>query len=96
MTTALRDLLPRVVQLFDASSVPFMIAGSVASTTYGLARSTQDIDTVIDPPSLAALEALVKSMPSDDTMRTSNPRATPGSAARCSTSWTSRRAGRST
>lgn len=65
MTTALRDLLPRVVHLLDASGVPFMIAGSVASTTYGLARSTQDIDVVIDPPNLAALEALVKSMPPD-------------------------------
>lgn len=65
MTTALRDLLPRVVQLFDASGVAFMIAGSVASTTYGLARSTQDIDVVIDPPNLGALETLVKSMPSD-------------------------------
>lgn len=65
MTTALRDLLPRLVHLLDASGVPFMVAGSVASTTYGMARSTQDIDIVIDPPNLAALEALVKSMPSD-------------------------------
>lgn len=65
MTTALRELLPRLVHLLDASGVPFMVAGSVASTTYGLARSTQDIDVVIDPPDLAALESLVKSMPSD-------------------------------
>ncbi len=65
MTTALRDLLPRLVHLLDASGVPFMVAGSVASTTYGMARSTQDIDIVIDPPNLATLESLVKSMPSD-------------------------------
>lgn len=65
MTTALGDLLPRLVHLLDANGVPFMVAGSVASTTYGLARSTQDIDVVIAPPSLAALEALVKSMPPD-------------------------------
>ena len=65
MTTGLRDLLPRLVLLLDASGVPFMVAGSVASTTYGLARSTQDIDVVIDPPSLVALETLVTSMPSD-------------------------------
>jgi len=65
MTTALRELLPRLVRLLDASGVPFMIAGSVASSTYGLARSTQDIDVVIDPPKLAALEGFVKSMPAD-------------------------------
>lgn len=41
MTTALGDLLPRLVHLLDASGVPFMVAGSVASTTYGVARSTQ-------------------------------------------------------
>lgn len=65
MTTALGDLLPRIVQVLGASGVPFMVAGSVASTTYGLMRSTQDIDIVIAPPSLAALEALVTSMPPD-------------------------------
>jgi hypothetical protein len=42
-----------------------MVAGSVASTTYGLARSTQDTDVVIDPASLAALEVFVRSMPQD-------------------------------
>ncbi len=65
MSTALRELLPRLVQLLETSGVPFMVAGSVASATHGVARSTQDIDVVIDPANLAALEALVKSLPSD-------------------------------
>jgi hypothetical protein len=65
MTTALRDLLGRIVQLLDTSGVPFMIAGSFASAAHGLPRTTQDLDVVIDPPSPSALDALVKSMTSD-------------------------------
>ena len=65
MTTALRDLLGRVVRLLDASGVPFMIAGSFASSAHGLPRTTQDLDVVIDPPSPGALEALVASMTPD-------------------------------
>jgi hypothetical protein len=42
-----------------------MIAGSFASTTHGVPRTTQDLDLVIDPPDLAALDALVASMPVD-------------------------------
>ncbi len=43
-----------------------MVAGSFASAVHGLPRTTQDIDIVIDPTSLAALEQLVRSMPEDD------------------------------
>jgi hypothetical protein len=43
-----------------------MIAGSFASTAHGLPRTTQDIDVVIDPPGMAALEALVSALLADD------------------------------
>ena len=59
------DLLGRVAQLLEAAGIPFMVAGSFASTAHGLPRSTQDLDLVIDPPSAAALEALLSSIPAD-------------------------------
>jgi hypothetical protein len=37
--------------MLDSSGVPFMIAGSFASTAHGMPRTTQDLDVVIDPPS---------------------------------------------
>ena len=64
--TELQGLLQRVVRILDGSRVPFMIAGSFASTVHGLPRTTQDLDIVIDPPDLAALDALVGSMPADE------------------------------
>ena len=64
--TELRGLLERLVQLLDSSGVPFMIAGSFASTAHGLPRTTQDLDVVIDPPSPQALDALVGSMSADE------------------------------
>lgn len=64
--TGLKPLLERLVRVLDGSGVPFMIAGSFASTTHGLPRTTQDLDVVIDPPSLEALEALVASLSPND------------------------------
>ena len=58
-------LLDRVARLLDAAGIPFMVAGSFASTAHGLPRSTQDLDLVIDPPSDATLEALLASIPAD-------------------------------
>ncbi len=63
--TELQGLLERLVRLLDEAGVPFMIAGSFASAAHGLPRTTQDLDVVIDPPSPAALEALVRSMSPD-------------------------------
>jgi len=53
----LRDLLERIVPALKQAGVPFMVAGSFASTAHGLPRATQDLDIVIDPTgkSLAAL-----------------------------------------
>ena len=62
MSTELRGLLARFVGLLEAAGVPFMVAGSFASSAHGMPRTTQDLDVVIDPPSLAALDALVRSM----------------------------------
>ncbi len=58
-------LLDRIAQLLEAAHIPFMVAGSFASTAHGLPRSTQDLDLVIDPPSVAAIEALLASIPAD-------------------------------
>ncbi|MBL8716977.1 MAG: hypothetical protein JNL79_13325 [Myxococcales bacterium] len=58
----LQGFLRRLVGLLDAAGVPFMIAGSFASTIHGTPRTTQDLDVVIDPPTAAALEALVANM----------------------------------
>jgi hypothetical protein len=58
-------LLDRVAQLLEAAGIPFMVAGSFASTAHGLPRSTQDLDLVIDPPDAAALEAMLASIPAD-------------------------------
>ena len=65
MSTELRGLLARLTRLLDASNVPFMIAGSFASTAHGLPRTTHDVDIVIDPPGLVELDALVASMDPD-------------------------------
>jgi hypothetical protein len=63
--TELEGLLRRLVGALDQSGVPFMVAGSFASTTHGLPRTTQDLDIVIDPPDPSALEALLRALPTD-------------------------------
>lgn len=65
MGSDLGGLIDRVTQLLEAAGVPFMVAGSFASTAHGLPRTTQDLDLIIDPPSAAELEALLASMPAD-------------------------------
>jgi hypothetical protein len=64
--TELQGLLERLVRILDDAGVPFMIAGSFASAAHGLPRTTQDVDVVIDPPSIEALDAVLRSMPADD------------------------------
>ncbi|MGH7270104.1 MAG: hypothetical protein ACREJ3_06695 [Polyangiaceae bacterium] len=66
MTTDLQGLLDRMVRLLDAAGVPFMIAGSFASTTHGLPRTTHDLDIVVDPPSPEALDAFVGFLSPDE------------------------------
>jgi hypothetical protein len=66
MSTELRGLLERLVRILDQANVPFMIAGSFASTAHGLPRTTQDIDLVVDPPSVAELDTVLRSMGPDE------------------------------
>ena len=40
--------LTPVVNAFDELSIPYYIGGSVASSVYGMARATMDIDIVAD------------------------------------------------
>jgi hypothetical protein len=65
MSTQLRGLLQRIVQLLDAANVPFMVAGSFASAAHGMPRTTQDLDMVIDPPGQRELDTFVRSMPAE-------------------------------
>ncbi len=53
------DILIRVREALDGAQIPFMIAGSFASTTHGFPRTTQDLDIVIDPANLAAIESFL-------------------------------------
>jgi hypothetical protein len=43
--------LGRMTRLLDSARIPYMLAGSFASTFYGPPRSTHDIDLVVDPSS---------------------------------------------
>jgi hypothetical protein len=43
------EFLLRVVQCLEAAGIPFMVAGSHASSFYGQPRATNDADLVIDP-----------------------------------------------
>ena len=45
----LGNLLARLVPALDKSGMPYMVTGSVASSAYGLPRSTADLDVVIAP-----------------------------------------------
>ncbi|MBK7949304.1 MAG: hypothetical protein IPK00_11315 [Deltaproteobacteria bacterium] len=43
------DPLAVVVELLDQAGIPYMLAGSFASSVHGSPRTTNDIDLVIDP-----------------------------------------------
>jgi hypothetical protein len=57
--TSIGGVLARCVAALDQAHVPFMIGGSFASTTHGSARSTQNIDIVIAPPSEDAFREFI-------------------------------------
>ena len=46
---SLEDVIARVIGALDAAGVPYMLTGSVASSYYGVPRSTHDMDVVVDP-----------------------------------------------
>jgi hypothetical protein len=62
---SLTDFLHRLAAAMDRAAVPYMLAGSVASSIHGQPRSTQDVDLVIhtDP---AGIRRLVNELPDED------------------------------
>lgn len=51
-----------VVAALRSAGVPFMIAGSIASTLHGEPRATQDVDIVVDPLTPEALDRFATSL----------------------------------
>jgi len=37
-----------VIQAFEKMSIPYYIGGSIASSVYGMARATMDVDVIAD------------------------------------------------
>lgn len=58
------EAVGRLVRRLESLGVPYMVAGSVASSHHGLPRATNDADIVIDPTP-EALEALVTALAAD-------------------------------
>ena len=59
------QLLKRVTDLLAAAGVPYMVTGSVVSSSQGQPRATHDIDLVVQITPAAAME-LVKAFPPPD------------------------------
>ena len=59
------DFLHRLAAALDRAQVPYMVAGSVASSIHGEPRSTQDVDLVIhvDP---SGIRRIVAELPEDE------------------------------
>ncbi len=57
--------LARVVGALDGAGVPYMLAGSFASSHHGAPRATQDIDIVADP-TFASLDGFLSALAGDD------------------------------
>ncbi len=58
------DLFERLIPLLEEAGIPYMVAGSIASSVHGSPRSTQDVDLVIAPDH-ASLLRLLRSLPHD-------------------------------
>jgi hypothetical protein len=54
----LRSFLALVVDVLNRADVPYMLAGSLASSIHGVPRATNDVDLVIDPTT-SALDSFV-------------------------------------
>lgn len=62
--TGEQEAIGRLVRRLEQLAIPYMIAGSVASSHHGLPRATNDADVVIDP-SPQALDDLVAALTAD-------------------------------
>jgi len=58
-------LLARVTTALERAGVPYMLAGSFASSHHGAPRMTRDIDIVVDPTK-DSLDAFLEEMRSED------------------------------
>lgn len=58
------EAVGRLVRRLESLGVPYMVAGSVASSHHGLPRATNDADIVIDPTP-EGLDALVTALAAD-------------------------------
>jgi hypothetical protein len=59
------DLLRRLVDVLERLKIKYLVAGSMASTSYGEPRFTNDIDVVIDLP-LAQVDSFCQSFPAPE------------------------------
>jgi hypothetical protein len=57
--------LARVVGALNDASIPYMLAGSFASSLHGAPRATQDIDIVVDP-TFDSLDRFLAALSGDD------------------------------
>ncbi len=57
--------LARVASALEKSGVPYMLAGSFASSHHGAPRATQDIDVVVDP-TFDSLARFLEALKGDD------------------------------
>jgi len=44
----LSDLIPEIAKILEELSIDYMFVGSIAVNTYGIIRTTQDLDIVVD------------------------------------------------
>jgi hypothetical protein len=65
VTDDLGAAIADVAARLDAAGIPYMIVGSIAALVHGRARTTVDVDMVIDPDA-ATLGAFVESLPPAD------------------------------
>jgi hypothetical protein len=63
--TSAGDFLSRLADRLNEAGIPYMLAGSFASSYHGVPRTTQDLDLVIDPTA-ATLEDLLDALPEED------------------------------
>ena len=59
------EVLQRVIAKLDQAGVGYMLTGSFASAYYGVPRSTQDLDLVIEA-SAEQLQTFVRSLPTEE------------------------------
>jgi hypothetical protein len=61
---SLPEVFRRITAALDQAGIPYMLTGSFASAHYGIPRSTQDIDLVIEATA-PRLRAFIQNLPSD-------------------------------